>query len=80
MRVIKLYSRVLNEKLKAQAEQFLLVCQNGFRKGRSCISSFFGMKLLIEKGREFNLGTHLTFLDYAKDFDNVKREKLFEIL
>jgi len=38
------------------------------------------MKLLIEKGREFNLGTHLTFLDYAKDFDNVKREKLFEIL
>jgi len=49
MHVIKLCSKVLNEKLKAQAEQFLLVCQNGFRKGRSCINMLFGMKLVTEE-------------------------------
>jgi hypothetical protein len=37
------------------------------------------MKLLIEKRREFNLETHLAFLDYVKAFDKVKRDKLFEI-
>jgi hypothetical protein len=31
----KLYSNIMNEKLKAQA--FLSECQNGFRKSRSCI-------------------------------------------
>jgi hypothetical protein len=35
---------------------------------------------LYKKRREFNLGTHLTFLDYVKAFDKVKRDKLFEIL
>jgi hypothetical protein len=34
---------------------------------------WFSMKLLIEKRREFNLETHLAFLDYVKAFDEVKR-------
>jgi hypothetical protein len=38
------------------------------------------MKLLIEKRSKLNLETHLTFLDYVRAFDNVKRDKLFEIL
>jgi hypothetical protein len=29
---------------------------------------------------EFNLETHFAFPDYVKDFDRVKRNKLFEIL
>jgi predicted RNA binding protein with dsRBD fold (UPF0201 family) len=66
--------------LKAQAEQFLLECQNGFRKGGSCIDPLFSTKLLIEKRTEFNLETHLAFLDNVKASDKMKREKLFEIL
>jgi hypothetical protein len=50
-------------KLKAQAKYFLSECQNGFRKGKSCIDLLFGMKVLIEKRREFNLETSLAFLD-----------------
>jgi predicted RNA binding protein with dsRBD fold (UPF0201 family) len=76
----KIYSKVLNEKLKAQAEQFLLECQKGFQKGRSCIYPLFSMELLIEKRREFNLETHLAFLDHVKAFYKVKRDKLSEIL
>jgi hypothetical protein len=35
---------------------------------------------LIEKRREFNLGTHIAFVDYEKAFDKEKRQKLFNIL
>jgi len=40
----------------------------------------FNIKLLIENSREFNLKTHLSFLDYVKEFDKVTRNKLFEVL
>ena len=76
----KIYSKVLNEILKAQAEQFLLECQNGFRKGKSCIYPLFSMKLLIQKKKREVFRNHLAFLDSVKASDKVRRDKLFEIL
>jgi hypothetical protein len=76
----KIYSRLLNNKLKTFAEQFPLECQNGFRKGRTCIDGVFTLKLLIERRREFNLETHMAFLDFEKAFDTVKRPLLSKIL
>jgi hypothetical protein len=76
----KIFSKILNKKLKNISEDFLLECQNGFRKGRSCTDSAFCMKLLIEKRREFNLETHFAFVDYEKAFDKVRRQKLFNVL
>jgi len=40
----------------------------------------FGLKVLIEKRREFNLETHLLFVDYETAFDNIQRQILFNIL
>jgi hypothetical protein len=54
--------------------------QNGFRKGQSCTDPTFCLILLIEKRREFNLETHLLFVDYEKAFDNLQRHILFNIL
>jgi len=34
----------------------------------------FSVEKLIAKRREFNLETHLAFLDYVKAFENVKRD------
>jgi hypothetical protein len=76
----KIFSKILNEKLKNISEDFLLECQNGFRKGRSCIDSTFCMKLLIEKRREFNLETHFAYVDYEKAIDKVKRQKIFNVI
>jgi hypothetical protein len=42
--------------------------------------STFTLILLIEKRREFNLETHIAFLDFEKAFDSVKRHTLSEIL
>ena len=54
--------------------------QNGFLKGWSCTDPTFCLKLLIEKIREFNFKTHLLFIDYEKEFDNIQRQALFNIL
>ena len=54
-------NKIFNEKLKAQAIQFLLVCQNGLWKGRCCIDALFIMKVHTEKGR-YNLETRLACL------------------
>jgi hypothetical protein len=34
------------------------------------------MEIIIQKHREFNIETHLAFIDYKKAFDNVNRNKL----
>ena len=67
------YSTVVNEKLEAQAKQFLLVWQIGFRKGRYCIDASFTMKALTEK-RRYNLETCLICLHCLKAFDRVIRQ------
>jgi hypothetical protein len=76
----KIFSNIFDGKLKNITQNFLVGCQNGFRKGRSCIDSAFCMKLLIEKIIKFNLETHFAFVDYEKVFDKVKRQKLSNIL
>jgi len=68
------YSAVVNKKLKEQAKQFLLFCQDGIWKGRYCIDASFTMKILTEKGR-YNLETCLACIDSVKAFDRVKRDK-----
>ena len=40
----KLYSKILNEKLKARTEKYPLACQNEFRKGRARMDPLFSME------------------------------------
>jgi hypothetical protein len=47
---------------------------------RSCIDDVLTLKQIIEKRRDFNLETHLAFIDYNKAFDRVDRNKLWNIL
>jgi len=67
-------------KLQKYSEVFITETQNGFQKGQSCTDPTFYLKLLIEKRREFNLETHLLFIDYKKAYDNIQRQILFNIL
>ena len=38
------------------------------------------MKILIEKHREFNIETHIAFVDFKKAFDRADQNKLLNIL
>ena len=54
--------------------------QAGFRKGRGTRDQIANMCWIIEKVREFQKNIYFCFIDYAKAFDCVDHNKLWEIL
>ena len=54
--------------------------QAGFIKGRRTRDQMANICWIIEKGREFQKSTYFCFADYAKAFDCVDHNKLWEIL
>jgi hypothetical protein len=48
--------------------------------GRSCIDNALIIKQTTEKRREFNLETHMAFLDLEKGFDRTNLNQLWQIL
>jgi len=71
-----IYGRIITQRFETISEAILLEEENGFRIGRSCINNVFTIKQTIEKIREFNLETHIAFLDRVKAFDRVNRNQL----
>ena len=49
--------------------------QAGFRKGRGTRDQITNIRWIIEKAREFQKNIYFCFIDYAKDFDCVDRNK-----
>ena len=54
--------------------------QAGFRKGRGTRDQIANIHWIIEKEREFQKNTYSCFIDYAKFFDCVNHNKLWNIL
>ena len=53
--------------------------QAGFRKGRGTRDHIANILWIIEKAREFQKNIYFCFIDYAKAFDCVDHNKLWEI-
>ena len=54
--------------------------QSGFRKARGTRDQIANIHWIIEKAREFQKNIYFYFIDYAKAFDCVHHNKLWEIL
>ena len=54
--------------------------QAGFRKGRGTRDQIANICWIMEKAREFQKNIYFCFIDYAKAFDCVDQNKLWEIL
>ena len=54
--------------------------QAGFRKGRGTRDRIASISWIIEKAREFQKNIYFYFIDYAKAFDCVEHNQLWEIL
>ena len=54
--------------------------QAGFRKGRGTRDQMANIRWIIEKARECQKNIYFCFNDYAKAFDCVYHNKLWEIL
>ena len=52
----------------------------GFRKGRGTSDQIANICWIIKKAREFEKNIYFCFIDYAKAFDCIDHNKLWEIL
>ena len=52
--------------------------QAGFRKGRGTRDQIANIRWIMEKTREFQKNIYFCFIDYAKAFDCVDHNKLWE--
>ena len=77
-------SKVMLRNLQARFQQYenweLPDVQAGFRKGRGTRHKIANIHCIIEKAREFQKNIYFCFIDYAKAFDCVDHNKLWEIL
>ena len=86
-RTIVLISHAIKVTLKipqARLQQYvnceLPDVQAGFRKGRGTRDQIANIRWIIEKAREFQKNIYFCFIDYAKAFDCVDHNNLWEIL
>ena len=72
--------KILQARLQQYANRELPDVQAGFRKGRGTRDQIANICWIMEKAREFQKNIYFCFLDYAKAFDCVDHNKLWEIL
>ena len=77
-------SKVMFKILQARVQQYvnheLPDVQAGFRKGRGTRDQIVNIRWIMEKAREFQKNISFCFLDYAKAFDCVDHNKLWNIV
>ena len=72
--------KILQVRLQQYVNQELPDVQAGFKKGRGTRDQIANIRWIIEKAREFQKNIYFCFIDYAKAFDCVDHNKLWEIL
>ena len=72
--------KILQARLQQYMNHELPDFQAGFRKGRGTRYQIANIRWIIEKPREFQKNIYFCFIDYAKTFDCVDHNKLWEIL
>ena len=72
--------KILQARLQQYMNHELPDGQSGFRKGRGTRDQIANIGWTSEKAREFQKNIYFCFIDYAKAFDCVDHNKLWEIL
>ena len=77
-------SEVMLKSLQARIQQYmtwgLLDVQGGFRKGKGIRDQIANIHRIIEKASGFQKNIYFCFIDYAKVFDCVGQNKMWNIL
>ena len=76
----KLFANIIKNRINEHLEDEMEEEQCGFSKGRSCTDAIFTVQQIIEKRKEYNLPLFLIFIDYEKEYDNVNRDRAWEVM
>ena len=76
----KVMLKILQARLQQYMNRELPDIQAGFRKDRGTRDQIADIHCIIKKAREFQKNIYFCFIDYAKAFDCVDHNKLWEIL
>ena len=76
----KVMLKILQARIQHYVNYELPGVQAGFRKGRGTRDQIANIRWIIEKAREFQKNIYFCLTDYAKAFDSVDHNKLWEIL
>ena len=72
--------KILQARLQQYVSREIPGVQAGFRKGRGTRDQITNICWVIKKAREFQKNIYFCFIDYAKAFDCVDHNKLWQIL
>ena len=78
--VMKMYNRLLLNRLRPVIDPLLRINQNGFRQKRTTVGQILALRRLLEGVKDKNLSCIMTFIDFRKAFDSIHRGKLMNIL
>ena len=76
----KVMLKILQDRLQQYMNHELSNVQAGFRKGRGTRDQIANIRWILEKARELQKNIYFCFIDYAKAFDCVDHNKLWNIL
>ena len=73
----KVFARWLFNRLSPHAEEVVGEYQCGFRRDRSTTDQIFNLRLILQRGNEFNVQTFHLFIDFKQAYDRTKRNELY---
>ncbi|KAF7250059.1 LINE-1 retrotransposable element ORF2 protein [Varanus komodoensis] len=76
----KVMLKILQARLQQYVDRELPEVQAGFQRGRGTRDQIANIRWIMEKAREFQKNIYFCFIDYAKAFDRVDHNKLWQVL
>jgi hypothetical protein len=73
----KVFAKTLYDRLLPHAYAAVQHYQAGFQSGKSTTDQLFALRQILEKCNEFNITTHLLFIDFKATYDTIIRNEVY---